>query len=137
MTQEMDDMRQKVETLRAEKEALAAEVQHAQQSAALTNALAQAGATDMEVALLLAQQHAAEGEEGTFDAHRAVAAVREQRPWLFGEESGRTKQPGLTAGARHNNHGGTLSLASLADKARQTGSVKDLHVYMQARRNRK
>ncbi len=137
MTQDVDDMRREVESLRAEKDAMAAQIQQAQQNAALTNALAQAGATDMEVALLLAQQHTGEGDDDAFDAKRAVAAVREQRPWLFAQDDKKAGPPGLTAGARSRGPGGTMTLTLLAEKARQTGSAKDLQAYMLARRNRK
>jgi len=134
---------QRVEALRGELEERArqqataeARAEAAASQAELVERLARAGASDLEVALLLAEKRRASAGESC-SAEQLVGQLRQERPELFG---GGGVLPGVslatpTAGARSGFAGRGNRLGQVADQVRRSGSRRDMQAYLRLRRS--
>ncbi len=120
---QLSQQRQQTEQLNQQLSAL-----HQQQ--ALREALHEAGTTDPETTLLLAQARLAADE--TEDAASVVQQLRRDKPHLFAA-SVNTAAPDKTAGLRHRRDGNE-ALTSAAARAAQSGNRADLQQYLRMRR---
>ena len=104
----------------------------------LTQHLVKAGATDIEVALLLAKhQMKAPDNDKPREVRALVESLRQAKPYLFGD-SGEEAAPAVaapTAGVRGRKSAGASSLPRLAQRAAQSGSRKDIQEYLRMRRS--
>ncbi len=91
----------------------------------LERAMAQAGAIDLDAAVLLAER------SGEASAEHAAAALRRERPHLFRPE--RRSGSGAPAGERDE---APDALDALAARARTTGDPRVLAEYLRRRRER-
>ena len=109
---------------------------HALDGRQLSVMLHRAGILDMEVGLLLAKG-IAENSAGTNVKPKVIVEqIRRQRPWLFrdGAENLSPGLPGPTAGIHGQDRAGISRLETLARKARQSGSRRDMQQYLRLRR---
>lgn len=123
LNEELSQQRQRAETLDNQLSAM-------QRQQTLHAALAEAGATDMEAAMLLAEARLGANENA--DADAVVEQLRSEKAHLFAAPQ---QSPALskTAAVRHRN-GGRTSLDTAAAKAAQSGSRADMQEYLRMRR---
>ena len=103
----------------------------------LTKHLLQAGALDIEVALLLARQNAGTVNGEKKDIECVIDNLRAERPYLFSCKSNEviSNLAGPTAGVRGQNTGSMSHLTRLAQKAQVSGSRKDMQEYLRVKRS--
>ena len=104
----------------------------------LTRHLVKAGATDIEVALLLAKHELKAGDsDKPPEINALVGSLRREKPYLFGDSS-EEAAPAVaapTAGVRARKSAGASNLPRLAQRAAQSGSRKDIQEYLRMRRS--
>ncbi len=121
--EELSQQRQHVEGLSEQLSAI-------KRQAALREALAEAGAVDMETAMLLAQARMTEDNDA--EPTTVIEQLRSDKAYLFATPQ-RLAATSKTAGLRHTvNPGSTLQTA--AQRAAESNSRADMQAYLQARR---
>jgi len=128
--QQLAEVQEALSQQRQQAEGLNQQLSALQQQHALREALHEAGTTDPETTLLLAQARLAADE--TDDAASVVQQLRRDKPHLFAA-SVNTAAPDKTAGLRHRSNGNE-ALNSAAARAAQSGSRTDLQHYLRVRR---
>jgi len=98
----------------------------------LTQKLIAAGAVDVESAVLLAK--ARMQEQGDTDVNDLVEQLKQDKEYLF-KNSRENVTSTRTSGAKDRTNDVYAVLASAARKAANSGSRRDLHEYLKARRN--
>ncbi len=116
-----------VESMREQLEAARQEVESLKVRSEIDSALRQAGALDVESALLLAQERLADGAATVAEA---VERVKREKPHLFA--SARRRSSALGAEVIEETAGAGLERAASA--ARQSGRREDLLRYLRIRR---
>ena len=105
-----------------------------EQENALTRQLLRAGATDIEVTLLLTQEKLAGNEASEKEMSAAIETVRTERPCLFAGGNTRGAGPG-SAGVRPGPMYGREALRRQAEKTMSSNSRKDMQEYLKLRRS--
>ena len=134
--QQVEQLTTQLAELEQEHRAVKGQVDQMKQETELTQQLTQAGVKDLEAALLLAQRRLHDGNGEKQDAPRVIEQLRKERPYLFGD--GEDIDVGLTrptASVRTQGQTGVKTLSRLAERARTTGSRKDMQEYMRIRRS--
>ena len=111
-------------------EGLSEQLSAIKRQAALREALAEAGAVDMEAAMLLAQARLAEDNDAEPTA--VIEQLRTDKAYLFAASQG-TPATGKTAGLRHTVDP-RAALHTAAQRAADSNSRTDMQAYLQARR---
>ena len=136
--QEAEVLKRKLQEQQSHQRELQEKLQKIQVNRDLTQALVQAGAVDLEVALLLAEKKFSQADEnGPADVGKIVDHLRRDRPGLFAGGISEPAVPtaGLTAGVRSRVDGRRTALARLAERASHSGSRKDIQEYLRLRRS--
>ena len=101
---------------------------------ALTRQLLRAGATDIEVTLLLTQEKLDGNEASEKEMSAAIETIRTERPYLFaGGDAGRVGPS--SAGVRPGPMYGREALRRQAEKTTSSNSRKDMQEYLKLRRS--
>jgi hypothetical protein len=114
--------------------ALAAKVSQLQSERALMLKLAEAGARDMEAALLVGASRLAARTDG--DIAAVIAAMKNDKPHLFSSADSPDLPPARTSGARPRKGDSQSLLERAAKRAATSGSRADLQEYLRLRRSR-
>jgi len=134
--QQVEQLTTQLAELEQEHRAAKGQVDQMKQETELTQQLTQAGAKDLEAALLLAQRRLQDSNGEKPDGPRVIEQLRKERPYLFGD--GEDIDVGLTrptASVRTPSQTGMQTLSRLAERARTSGSRKDMQEYMRIRRS--
>lgn len=123
LTEELSQQRQRAETLDQQ-------LSTVRRQQLLREALAAAGATDMEAAMLLGQSRL-EGDEGA-DIAGVVEQLCAEKAYLFAAPGDRPGS-GKTAGVRHRADS-RISLDGAATRAAKSGNRADMQEYLRLRR---
>ncbi len=99
----------------------------------LTRKLAEAGANDLEAAILLARTRLAGESDSEIDS--AVEQVQKEKPYLFGRNTSGNMKATATAGAKDKLSSSQAVLERAAKRAAVTGDRRDLQEYLRIRRN--
>ncbi len=99
----------------------------------LFHRLSDAGASDIESALLLAKSRLKGSQQSDMDD--CIEQLRKEKSHLFAGSSSPAAIPPKTAGVRQRADDPSSILAEAANKAAVTGSRKDLQEYLKLRRN--
>lgn len=99
----------------------------------LMRKLAQAGASDLEAAVLIAQTRLAGESDGEID--NAVEQVLKEKPYLFGRNSSGNMKATATAAAKDKLSSSQVVLERAAKRAAVTGDRRDLQEYLRVRRS--
>jgi hypothetical protein len=121
---------------RAEADTLRGRLEGLERDRAIERELVRAGCPDTETALALAHERLSGGDPPE-DLAAFVRGLLEEKPHLRGDGSARggPSLPPPTAGPKPAGDGAPRRAAErLADRARQTGSPRDLAAYMRLRR---
>ncbi len=101
----------------------------------LTKQLVKSGVTDLEVALLLAENLLKNSSDGQPDVSSAIESIRRQRPSLFsGPDDSIASVAGPTAGVHSAGSSLQSSVSDFAQQAQRTGSRNDVCQYLRLRR---
>ena len=111
------------------------ELEAAVQEKQLMGKLIEAGATDIEVALMLASQKLQERQGDKASVQPVIEELRTARPGLFGNQSYGSGFGVLTAGTRPQPCGASVSLGRLAERATRSGNRRDVQEYLRLRRS--
>jgi uncharacterized protein YhaN len=134
--QQVEQLTTQLAELEQEHRAVKGQVDQMKQETALTQQLTQAGVKDLEAALLLAQRRLYDGNGEKQDIPRVIEQLRKERPYLFGAtEDVDVSLTRPTTGVRTHSQTGVQTLSRLAERARTTGSRKDMQEYMRIRRS--
>jgi hypothetical protein len=120
-----------LEAAKAQTAELSAKLNEASLEQQLFRKLTEAGASDIESALLLAKNRLKDGG----DVDICIRQLRKEKIHLFAPEGSAGVFPARTAGVRSRGDEVTATLAKAAGKAAATGSRKDLQDYLKLRRN--
>ena len=120
--QQQQDMQERLDEMVLEKE--------------LAGQLVQAGATDIEVVLLLAKEKMKNSKDGSGDLRGLIERLRNEKPQLFSGAVGSSGSglAGPTAGVRGQSNGPMSNLSRLAQQAQRSGNRKDMQEYLRQRR---
>lgn len=127
--QQLTDQLAAAKTQSAELNAKLSDVTLEQQ---LVRRLTEAGASDIESALLLAKSRL---KDGNGDVDNCIRQLRKEKSHLFATGSQAGAFPTKTAGTRSRGDDVAATLARAAGKAAATGNRKDLQEYLKLRRN--
>lgn len=95
--------------------------------------LSDAGASDIESAMLLAKSRLKGSDEQELD--KCIEQLHKEKSYLFAGNSSPVVFPMKTAGTRQQTPDAAAILAQAAGKAAATGNRKDLQEYLKLRRN--
>ncbi len=126
--QELTDQLAAAKTQAAELNAKLSDVTLEQQ---LFRRLTEAGASDIESALLLAKSRLKDGG----DVDGCIRQLRREKSHLFASGGSAGVFPARTAGVRSRGDDAATVMAKAAGKAAATGNRKDLQEYLKIRRN--
>jgi len=134
--QQVEQLATQLAELEQEHRAMKDQVDQMKQEAELTQQLTRAGVKDLEAALLLAQRRLQDGNGEKQDVPRVLEKLRQERPYLFdGCEEIDVGLTRPTASLRTQSQSGVQTLSRMAERARTTGSRKDMQEYMRIRRS--
>ena len=97
--------------------------------------LMQAGAADMEVALVLTKQRLQSQHGDGQEVDSVIEELHAARPYLFGESRDPVRFGSPTSGVRSEDHGSLTSLKRMAEKAASSGDRRDVQQYLRLRRS--
>ncbi len=129
---EVADLQSKFEQSDARRQKLEQSVKTLETQHQLTESLTGAGALDVEAAMALAEKKMQ--QDGEIEPAQAVEQLRKEKPLLFSGEPTRGTLPGRTQGLKEKTNANTTALSRRAQTAARSGSRKDVHEYMRARR---
>jgi hypothetical protein len=128
--EELSERLEQAETARA---ALAHRVEALEEEGSLVRRLAEAGAVDLEAALLLVRERRSASPDE--DAEAVVTRLRREKAYLF---SSAAMPPSAamvpTAGAKAPVDGRRMTVEQAARRAKETGDARDLCAYLRVRR---
>lgn len=128
----LEELSERLADAKAEAEAAAEQLKNIQVEQKLMNKLTEAGAVDLETAMLLARVRIEGQNEAEIDG--VVKQLRKEKQYLFADVGslGALKK---TAGVRERMEGGRNILERAARRAATTGNRTDLQEYLKLRRN--
>jgi hypothetical protein len=118
---------------RSQASATAEELRSVKSEQELVRKLSQAGAVDLETALLLAKARA-QAQEGA-DVDGVIEQLKREKQYLFGGQQVSCGAAKRTAGAKDRLQDGQAVLERAAKKAAVSGNRTDLQEYLRLRRN--
>jgi hypothetical protein len=127
----LSELNEELAAERCEKDSLRSELETVRDEQELISKLSEAGAEDIEAAVLLAKKRLSEDESGDIDG--CIAELCREKGYLFKGRAA-AKLSVKTAGARSREDGVVSSAARAAKQASVTGSRRDVQEYLRLRR---
>jgi uncharacterized protein YhaN len=135
--QQVEQLTERLREREREQEEIKTRLDEALLETELTHHLAEAGAIDVEAALLLVQRKlkASNGKEK--DSKRLIEILRNDKPYLFSNAVSEVcaTLAGPTAGVRSHSSGRANILSRAAQQARNSGNRQDMQEYLRLRRS--
>ncbi len=130
----VEDLRGRLEQAETARAALAHRVEALEEEGSLVRRLAEAGAVDLEAALLLARERRSASPEE--DAEAVVTRLRREKTYLFAPASAMPPSAAMmpTAGVKAPVDGRRMTVEQAARRAKETGDARDLCAYLRVRR---
>jgi len=125
-------LEEEIRQLRASNELLSDELREVRMEQELTSRLSAAGACDIEAAVVIAKARMERSDEDDID--EVVSQLRKEKSYLFESERGGSISR-RTSGVKGAQGGERRVLEARAKQAAESGSRRDLHEYMRAKRS--
>ncbi len=128
-----EQLANEMKSFKEQKQNLQKEVESLKFESDVMKKLSQAGAIDMESAVLVTKERLKESDDADIDG--VIEDLKKNKGFIFGSSDQKVKAAGKTAFARDKiNPGSRNSLGKAAKKALASGSRIDLHEYMKLKR---
>jgi len=128
-----EELLEQLEQARSQAQDLGERINEMETERKLTSRLAQAGAIDVEAAVLLAKARLGSGQGEDIDG--VVDQIRKEKGYLFGTAQSISSGSQKTSGVRDKRTGAEAVLSRAAKRAAQSGNRIDIAEYMKLRRN--
>ena len=128
-----EQLMEQLEQTRSQAQDLGERISEMETERKLTSRLAQAGAIDVEAAVLLAKARLGSGQGEDIDG--VVDGLVKEKGYLFGTSQAISSGSQKTSGVRDKRTGAEAVLSRAAKRAAQSGDRIDIAEYMKLRRN--